>query len=279
MYDFIKSKTLSNYYKNNNIELSDLEQAVIISNNPVFTDSEVDRQLADLMQYIKDDRLKAAITSCETYSTNIEKSFRSVSDKEMFILRYKDVDGFDIIVPGNNFIKLYDIGISKNLNFTIKKYTMFCEEPIGIFTYDVVTGNCFQELDGFDEYYDDYFTNSYFKVNHPFKFGDIVRDIVTNKIGICVDLSNCQINNKIGIFIDLFNCQNNNSDDLDVSDMGIICRWICDFNSPELLNLDDIHNPVNDESQLPWLIEDINDTNMTLENINKIKDLIGDLYN
>ena len=264
MYDFIKSKTLSNYYKNNNIELSDLEKAVIISNNPVFTDSEVDRQLADLMQYTKDDRLKAAITSCETYSTNIEKSFRSVSDKEMFILRYKDTDGFDIIVPGNNFIKLYDIGISKNLNFTIKKYTMFCEEPIGVFTYDIVTGNCFQELDGFDEYYDDYFTNSYFKINHPFKFRDIVRDIVTNKIGICVDS---------------FYYKTNNSDDLDVSDMGIICRWICDFNSPELLNPEDIHNPINDESQLPWLIESINDTNMTLENIDKIKDLIGDLYN
>lgn len=196
-YDFIKSKTLREYYDKNNIELSDFEKVVlwfngaskdIYNDNPEsFIETLTDQTIKkDVIDYVDD--LKKPIND-----------IKNTSDDSICILTiYYDDDTKKYVLP---FELGYKKGIESGCDFNISKHKIISEQDANNTVINTDYNSLICELnhrDNNDDYYYPYQSDNeinekvwrYYicKIKHPFRYGDCVYNKDTNEIGVVNDM-------------------------------------------------------------------------------------------
>lgn len=188
-YEFIKSNTVRSYLIEECIELTDYQKAIIIMNTRM-NQHDTERYLKELRNNTKDDILCIEIDEYFDYNDKLFKTFKELNKREVFLLEYYDEEDDKAIMLSDNFDHLYEVGkTGMNEEFIIKRYKYDDDDFIGQYVHSPKKDNIYTELNNFEYKFShediyDYFYGKYFRMPHPFKQGDYVRDLITNSIGI-----------------------------------------------------------------------------------------------
>lgn len=193
-YDFIKSKTFKQYLDENNIELTD-HQKIIIIEHTGMKGYDNDKYLKDVARESSNEKVKTIVKEYFDFKDERMKRFKQLNDDEIFILEYNydEYDRFKIL-PSNNFDYLYDFGLSTDGDFIISKYKFYKGEDqpvVDSYFHLMSEGRIYLDacID-FDynftyEFPYDYFNGTFYRIPHPFRYGDYIRDIRSGRFGVC----------------------------------------------------------------------------------------------
>ena len=207
MIDYIPSNSVKKYIKDNNITFTDFEKAALIYNARNVTKEDVYAELAELMQETKDKNLKKQIAERLEEDAKILKIIQTGGEKVIYKLSVyypedKEYEGegyFATYEAAKKFSRKYsqDFMIEKmKLLFGDEaddgKYIKedYINPAMGFIEYnkkgDIL---CFSSSEYDEEalrekYNYERFEDKYISFRHPFRQGDIVRNIANGERGV-----------------------------------------------------------------------------------------------
>ena len=235
IYKFIKSKTLSDYLDNNNLNLTDRQKIVIIANT-IFSDSDKKKFLTSVCDESDDKELITTIHEYFEYDAKKLKDFKCLNENEIFVLSYTNEYHEPDIMISNDFDHLHNVGVKSSGDYDIKRYRYNdSKNIIGKYEYSIKddsTDISYYNYDGYeftcgDPY--DIFDNTFFRLPHPFRNGDYVKNIYTGDIGICHGSSGITNNDYVKWCNEPLTDDEIN--DFGVDEMSLTCEMFCEENA------------------------------------------------
>ena len=207
MIDYIPSNSVKKYIKDNNITLSDFEKAALIYNAHNVTKEDVYAELAELMRETKDKNLKKQIAERLEEDAKILKIIQTGGEKVIYKLSVYYPE--DKEYEGERFFATYEAAKKfsgrYSQDFMIEKMKLlfgdeaddgkyinedYISPEMGSIEYNK-EGKilCFSSFE-YDEdkllekYNYERFENKYISFRHPFRQGDIVKNVADGKRGV-----------------------------------------------------------------------------------------------